>query len=60
MKMKNLYTFLLIGASTLALGSCSKFEEINTNPETTNVVTPAMIATRVIVNMANHPARRHL
>ena len=58
MTMKNLYTFLLIGASTLALGSCSKFEEINTNPETTNVVTPAMIATRVIVNMANQPSQK--
>lgn len=33
------------------LGSCNKFDEINTNPNATTKVTPAMLATGMLLNM---------
>lgn len=54
--MKKIVTYLLIGL--LGTTSCSKFEEINTNPEATEKVTSAMIATRIILNLANQPTQK--
>src|SRR5690606_23524377 len=56
-KMKKIFTYLLIGLVGTTT-SCSKFEEINTNPEATEKVTSAMIATRIIINLANQPTQK--
>ncbi len=44
----------LVGVSS----SCSKFDEINTDPEAAEKVTSAMIATRIILNLANQPTQK--
>lgn len=55
MKRKFIYLlFILIGTGT----ACSKFEEVNTNPEATNKVTSPMIATRIILNLAKQPSQK--
>lgn len=43
---------------TMIFNSCSKFNEINTNPEATEKVNSSMIATRVILNLANQPTQK--
>ncbi|WP_244525853.1 SusD/RagB family nutrient-binding outer membrane lipoprotein [Sphingobacterium wenxiniae] len=55
--MKKIFTYLLIGLVGTTT-SCSKFEEINTNPEATEKVTSQMIATRIILNLANQPTQK--
>ncbi|MDF2516538.1 MAG: SusD/RagB family nutrient-binding outer rane lipoprotein [Sphingobacterium sp.] len=54
--MKKIITYLLIGL--IGTTSCSKFDEINTNPEASEKVTSAMIATRIILNLANQPTQK--
>ncbi|WP_270089078.1 SusD/RagB family nutrient-binding outer membrane lipoprotein [Sphingobacterium sp. SYP-B4668] len=49
--------YILFGL-VIAGSSCSKFDEINTNPEATKKVTSAMIATRIIINIANQPTQK--
>lgn len=46
MMKKIIYTLIVI--SVLVAASCSRFEEINTDPNKTNKVTPAMLATQVL------------
>ncbi|GAA4186303.1 SusD/RagB family nutrient-binding outer membrane lipoprotein [Sphingobacterium ginsenosidimutans] len=55
--MKKIVTYLLIGLFGTTI-SCSKFEEINTNPEATDKVTSGMIATRIILHLANQPTQK--
>lgn len=53
-----MFKYILISTLSVSLIGCSKFEEINTNPEATERVSAAMIATRVIRNMANQPTQK--
>lgn len=55
--MKKILNYILIGLVILG-SSCSKFDEINSNPEATEKVTSAMIATRIILNLANQPTQK--
>lgn len=55
--MKKIFIYLLTGLIT-AISSCSKFDEINTNPEATEKVTSDMIATRIILHLANQPTQK--
>jgi len=55
--MKKIVTYLLIGLFGTTI-SCSKFEDINTNPEATDKVTSGMIATRIILNLANQSTQK--
>lgn len=41
----------LVGMMAMSLFSCSKFDEINTNPNATNQVTAGMLASNVILNI---------
>jgi len=58
--MKKIFQYIVIGGICLSgtLNSCSKFNEINTNPESSEKVTSAMIATRIIINLANQPSQK--
>ncbi|WP_433902099.1 SusD/RagB family nutrient-binding outer membrane lipoprotein [Sphingobacterium puteale] len=49
--MKKIWTYLALGGVLLTTG-CSKFDEINTNPETPSTVRPSMLATRIVLNLA--------
>jgi len=55
--MKKNLKYILFGL-IIASSSCSKFDEINTNPEATEKVTSAMIATRIIIHLANQPTQK--
>lgn len=55
--MKKLFKYIFIGCIGIC-SSCSKFEEINNNPEATDKVTSAMLATRIIINLANQPSQK--
>ncbi|MDQ1152732.1 hypothetical protein QE382_004716 [Sphingobacterium zeae] len=57
MKMKKLCIYIAMG-SLISLASCSKFDEINTNPETPVQVNSSMLATRIILNLANQPTQK--
>jgi len=46
--MKNLKYTIIIAISFFLAVSCSNFEDINTDPNKTNEVTPAMLATQVL------------
>lgn len=50
--MKKITIYILIGLLAFNY-SCSKFDETNTNPEAPEKVTSAMIATRIIIHLAN-------
>lgn len=47
--MKKIYYFVLIMILGLWLHSCSKFEDYNTDPNSTSKVTPGMLATNLIL-----------
>lgn len=49
MIMKKIYYLVLILIAGLILYSCSKFEEYNTDPNSTSKVTPGMLATNLIL-----------
>lgn len=55
--MKKIFNYILIGLVGLGT-SCSKFDEINSNPEATEKVTSAMLATRIILNLANQSTQK--
>lgn len=55
--MKNIVKHFLI-AILGCTSACSKFDSINANPEATDKVTSAMIATRIIINLANQPSQK--
>lgn len=55
--MKKLTIYILVALVGL-VGSCTKFEDVNTNPEATQKVTSAMIATRIIMNLANQSTQK--
>lgn len=46
--MKNFKYIFLVGFSLLFTISCSKFEELNTNPDAASTVAPSMLATQVL------------
>ncbi len=57
--MRKVINYIFIGIlSTSAITSCSKFDEINSNPEASEKVTSSMIATRIIINIANQPSQK--
>ena len=56
MKMRKRY--LAIAFLAMQLVGCSKFDEINTNPETPEKVKSSMIATRIILGIANQPGQK--
>jgi len=56
MKARNLkYTVYLVLILTLA--ACENFEEINTNPDQTTIVSPSLLATNVILGMLEFDGR---
>lgn len=55
--MKKISIYLLAGLIGVNV-SCSKFDDINTNPESTDKVTSAMLATRIILNLANQGSQK--
>ena len=57
MNMKRLLTYITFGTLVMST-SCSKFDEINTNPETPSVVKPSMLATRIILNLARQSSTK--
>lgn len=57
MKMKKRYLAIAFLAALQSVG-CSKFDEINKNPETPEKVKSSMIATRVIIHIANQPGQK--
>lgn len=56
--MKKHNIFIAAGLLLLSTISCSKFDDINTNPEASEKVTSAMLATRIILNLANQPSQK--
>lgn len=50
--MKNL---ILLFISSLLLAGCSKFDELNSNPNATEKVTPAMLATAIVLDITRPP-----
>jgi len=56
MKMKKRYLAVVLLAMQLV--GCSKFDEINTNPETPEKVKASMIATRIILQVANQSGQK--
>lgn len=57
MKIKK--TWVTMAALALVgLSSCSKFDEINTNPETPEKVKSSMLATRIILNLGSQSSQK--
>lgn len=51
--MKNIFKYIVPGvALLLAAGGCSNFEEMNTDPDTTTKVSPALLCTSALTTMA--------
>lgn len=48
-QMKKIYYLVLILIAGLILYSCSRFEDYNTDPNSTSKVTPGMLATNLIL-----------
>ncbi len=48
---KNIKKYILLGAVFLGLGSCSHFDELNTNPDAATTVSSEMLATNLIYNI---------
>jgi len=57
-KRFNNYTWGIAVALLFATMSCSKFEEINTDPEMPKVVNSSMISERIILGLANPPTQK--
>lgn len=55
--MKKIFIYLFVGL-VVTTTSCSKFDEINANPEASEKVSSAMLATRIILNLANQPTQK--
>jgi hypothetical protein len=54
--MTKKYSLILILFVSFFGNSCSKFEEINTNPDETTQVTPELLATNLILSMMQYPS----
>ncbi|MBK7214176.1 MAG: SusD/RagB family nutrient-binding outer membrane lipoprotein [Bacteroidales bacterium] len=54
MKNKNRYITIIAAILLISFTGCSKFEEINTNPDTTTQVPASMECTNVILSMLEH------
>jgi|GEM_PF-23056 len=52
--MKTFFKYILF-SSVVSLTACEKFDEINSNPEETDRVSSAMLATKIILDFANQP-----
>lgn len=52
--MKTINKFLVIFLSIFIFTNCNNFDEINTNPDTTTKVTPAMLCTSVVLKTIQH------
>lgn len=51
--MKSIFKYIVPGVvSLLAAGGCSNFEDMNTNPDTTTKVSPALLCTSALTTMA--------
>lgn len=53
--MTKKYYLILILIVSFQWNSCSKYEEINTNPDETTQVTPELLATNLILSMMEYP-----
>ncbi|MDD2953246.1 MAG: SusD/RagB family nutrient-binding outer membrane lipoprotein [Parabacteroides sp.] len=51
--------YIAINLLLLSLGACTSFDDINTNPDTPNTVTPAMLATPLIINIESPIDDKH-
>ncbi len=56
-KRNNRYTWLCGALIASLLFSCSEFDEINTNPDTTTVVSASMLCTNVVLSTARFGGR---
>jgi hypothetical protein len=54
--MIKIYSIIIVLAGFLALNSCSKFDDINTNPDETTQVSPQLLATDMILGMMQYPS----
>ncbi len=54
--MKRTYNIILLAIVTLIVPSCSKFEDLNTDPDNTSKVTPQLLATNLILQTAKYPS----
>ena len=54
--MNKRYYLIVILILTFIGNSCSKFEDINTNPDETTQVTPELLATNLILSMMEYPS----
>lgn len=57
MKIKSTW-ITMATIALVSLSSCSKFDEINTNPETPEKVKSSMLATRIILNISNQSSQK--
>lgn len=53
--MKKITILLFISMVTVVLNSCSKFDDMNTNPNETSQVTPQLLATNLILSTVSYP-----
>lgn len=53
--MKNKYPIIIVLLVSFFWSSCSKFDEINTNPDETTKVTPELLATDLILGTMQYP-----
>jgi len=53
--MKKITILIPVLILTFFLNSCSKFEDINTNPNSTTEVTPELLATNLILSTVKYP-----
>ncbi|MBL7903564.1 MAG: SusD/RagB family nutrient-binding outer membrane lipoprotein [Bacteroidales bacterium] len=54
--MRRVLIYSLITLAVLFTGSCSKFEDLNTDPDNTSKVTPQLLATNLILQTAKYPS----
>lgn len=56
--MKNIYKYIVSGVISLSLfSSCSNFDDLNTNPDTTTQVSPSMLCTNAILRVLKFSGR---
>jgi len=54
--MRRTYISLLLAFIVLIMPSCSKFEDLNTDPDNTSKVTPQLLATNLILQTVKYPS----
>jgi hypothetical protein len=54
--MKQKYIIAILALFFLGMSSCSKFEDLNTDPDNTSKVTPQLLATNLILQTMKYPS----